>query len=125
MEIQEAMTGDLVTVPPQRTLREAAGYMAERNCGSVVVIDPEQPGPGIFTERDLLRCIASGKDPNREVVADHLTRQGRFAAPEWSMEQAARVMIEGGFRHLVVVDEGEPLGIVSMRDIVRLWTRES
>ena len=124
MEIGEAMSDELVTVTPQRTLKEAAKFMADKNCGSVVVIDPEQPGPGIFTERDLLRAIAAGEDPNSEVVADHLTAHGTYAEPSWPFEKAAQAMIDGGFRHLVVVDGGEAVGIISMRDIVRRWAQE-
>jgi CBS domain-containing protein len=124
MDVSEAMSRDALTVTPQRTLREAAQSMAERNCGSVVVIDPEEPGPGIFTERDLLKAIAAGGSPDDEVVSDHLTADGIYAEPGWSLERAAETMIDGGFRHLVVVDGGEPKGIVSMRDIVRRWSQE-
>ena len=125
MQIREAMTTDVVTVTPQRTLKEAVGYMADRNCGSVVVMDPESPGPGIFTERDLVRAVAAGQSPSQEVVADHLTEKGTFAAPDWPLERAAQAMIRGGFRHLVVMDEDEPVGVVSMRDIVRKWADQS
>jgi CBS domain-containing protein len=121
MEIREGMTTDVVTVPPERTLKEAAEQMAERNCGSVVVMDPEQPGPGIFTERDLLRAVAAGGSPDGEKVADHLTDKGTFAEPDWPLEKAAQTMLRGGFRHLVVLDGGDPIGVLSMRDIVRCW----
>jgi CBS domain-containing protein len=121
---REAMNTDVLTVTPERTLREAASSMAERNCGSAVVIDPEAPGPGIITERDLLRSVASGQDPNRERVADHVTGEGTFAAPDWSLDRAAEAMLKGGFRHLVVMDGSEPAGVVSMRDIVRCWSED-
>jgi len=124
MEIREGMSTDVVTVTPQRTLREAARFMADRNCGSVVVMDPEQPGPGIFTERDLLHSVAAGESPDQEVIADHLTARSTFAEPNWPLERAARAMIRGGFRHLVVMDGGEPVGVLSMRDIVRRWAEE-
>src|SRR4051794_7111049 len=124
MEVREAMTTDVITVTPQRTLKEAARYMAERNCGSVVVIDPELLGPGIFTERDLMRSVAAGENPDREAVADHLTAEGTFAAPDWPLERAAQTMIRGGFRHLVIMDEDEPVGVISMRDIIRQWAEE-
>jgi CBS domain-containing protein len=125
MEVREAMSRDVVTVTPQRTLSEAASRMAERNCGSVVVMDPEQPGPGIFTERDLVKAVGSGRSADQEVIADHLTARGTFAAPDWPLERAAQEMIEGGFRHLVVMEGGEPVGVLSMRDIVRSWTEGS
>ena len=57
-------------------------------------------------------------------MQDHLTDDAIVASPEWSLEQAAEAMVEGGFRHLIVVDGGELLGVLSMRDIVRCWTRD-
>jgi len=122
MDVQEAMSTDVLTVTPERTLREAAGFMKERNCGSAVVVDPEAPGPGIVTERDLLAAMAEGRDVDQEVVADHLTSDGTYAEPGWPLERAAEEMLRGGFRHLVVMDGGEPKGVVSMRDIVRCWS---
>lgn len=118
------MSGVVLTVGPQHTLREAARAMAEREIGAAVVLDPDQPGPGIFTERDLLDSLGRGQDPDAERVADHLSTGLTFAAPDWSLERAAEEMVRGGFRHLVVVDGGELAGIVSMRDIVRVWVTE-
>jgi CBS domain-containing protein len=124
MQVRDGMSSVLLTVNPGHSLREAACLMAERRVGAAVVIDPEQPGPGIVTERDLLQSIASGEDPDRERVADHLSAQLTFAAPDWSLERAAEAMVRGGFRHLVVVEGGEMAGILSMRDIVRCWVRD-
>ena len=117
------MTSSVVTVAPGATLHDAARSMAERKVGAAVVIDPEQPGPGIITERDLLQAVGSGQDPNTELVRDHLSADLTFASPEWSLERAAEAMVKGGFRHLVVVDGGEMVGVLSMRDIVRVWTQ--
>jgi CBS domain-containing protein len=89
-----------------------------------VVIDPDQQGPGIITERDILLSVGSGQNPDRERVADHLSARLTFAAPDWSLEAAAEAMVRGGFRHLVVVDGGEMRGILSMRDIVRCWVSD-
>jgi len=121
MELRDAMSTNVLTVTPERSLAEVAREMVERNCGSAVVMDPEAPGPGIFSERDLMRAVAEGKDPSSESVAAHTTREGRFATGEWSLEQAAESMLEGGYRHLVVLDGSEPVGVVSMRDVVRHW----
>jgi CBS domain-containing protein len=96
--------------------------MARRNVGAAVVVDPEGEGPGIITERDVLRSVAEGQDPDGEKVGAHLTAESVSASPEWSLEEAASAMVRGGFRHLLVVDGGETVGIVSMRDIVRCWT---
>jgi CBS domain-containing protein len=98
--------------------------MARRLVGAAVVIDPEQPGPGIVTERDILQSIGAGQDPDSELVADHLSSDLTFASPDWSLERAADAMVRGGFRHLVVVDGGNMVGILSMRDIVRVWVSD-
>ena len=96
--------------------------MAERKVGAAVVLDPDGRGPGIITERDMLDAVGAGEDPDTERVGDHLTADIVFAAPDWSLEEAAVAMVRGGFRHLVVIDGGELAGILSMRDIVRCWT---
>ncbi len=124
MQVRNGMSKVVLTVGPSHTLRDAAKAMKERNTGAAVVIDPEQPGPGIITERDLLTSIGAGQDPDQEQVGDHLSPRPTFAAPDWSLERAAEAMVKGGFRHLVVVDGGETIGIVSMRDIVRCWVTE-
>ena len=118
------MSRTVVTVNPGATLHDAAEAMAERQVGAAVVIDPEQPGPGIITERDVLQSVAKGQDPAAEVVGDHLSASITFAAPDWSLERAAEAMVRGGFRHLVVVDGGEMVGVLSMRDIVRCWVQD-
>ena len=124
MHVREGMSDLVLTVGPGHTLREAADAMCSRNVGAAVVIDPDEQGPGVLTERDILRSVAHGQDPDQERVANHLTSNLKFAAPGWSLEQAAGVMVRGGFRHLVVVDGGELVGILSMRDIVRCWTAD-
>jgi CBS domain-containing protein len=116
------MSEVVLTVGPDHTLRHAAEQMAKRNVGAAVVLDPDGAGPGILTERDILHSIAKGQDPDAEPVGDHLTAELVFATPDWSLEEAAAAMVRGGFRHLVVVDGGEPAGIISVRDIVRCWT---
>jgi len=118
------MTEVVLTVGPGHTLRDAAKAMNDRGAGAAVVVDPEAHGPGVITERDILRSVAAGEDPDRELVVDHLTADLTFAAPDWSLEQAAAAMVKGGFRHLVVVDRGELAGMLSMRDIVRCWTTD-
>ena len=115
------MTGNVLTITPGRTLREAARFMTEHNVGAVVIIDPEEPGPGIVTERDVVRSLGAGEDPDNELVRDHLTANATFADGDWDLEEAADAMAKGGFRHLVVVRDGELCGIISMRDIIRVW----
>ena len=124
MQVREGMSQMVLTVGPGHTIRAAAEQMAQRKIGAAVVLDPDAPGPGIITERDVLECLGAGQDPDRERVADHLTGNLVFAAPEWSLEDAAAAMIRGGFRHLVVIEDGEIAGLLSMRDVVRCWTQE-
>jgi CBS domain-containing protein len=124
MQVREGMTPTVLTVGPDHTLRDTARLMSERQVGAAVVIDPDGPGPGIVTERDILHSIGAGHDPDREQVAEHLTRDVVFAAPNWSLEEAAAAMVRGGFRHLIVVDDGATVGILSVRDVVRCWTED-
>jgi CBS domain-containing protein len=122
MHVRDGMSPMVLTVGPQHTLREAASLMAQRRVGAAVVMDPDTPGPGIITERDLLESVGRGQDPDAERVAEHLTSNIVFASPDWSLEEAAAAMVRGGFRHLVVTEAGEVAGLLSMRDIVRCWT---
>ena len=122
MHVRDGMTTVVLTVGPQHTLRDAARLMAQRRVGAAVVLDPETPGPGIITERDLLESMGRGEDPDAERVAEQLTAEIVFAAPDWSLEEAAAAMVRGGFRHLVVTESGQVAGLLSMRDIVRCWT---
>lgn len=121
MKVRDAMTEEVLTMTPGRSLRAAATFMCEHNVGAVVIMDPEQPGPGIITERDLVRSLGKGEDPDSEHVSEHLTSHAAFADIEWDLEEAADAMAKGGFRHLVVVEGGEVCGIISMRDIMRVW----
>src|SRR3954454_17521724 len=101
------MTEDVLTITPGRSLRDAARFMSEHNVGAAVVLDPEQPGPGILSERDVVRSLRAGQDPDRETVVDRLTWRATFADADWGLEEAADAMAEGGFRHLVVLNDGE------------------
>jgi CBS domain-containing protein len=122
--VRDGMTEVVLTVGPGHTLREAAAAMCGRRVGAAVVLDPEAPGPGVITERDILKAVGAGQDTDAERVADHLTSTVTYASPDWSLEKAAATMVRGGFRHLVVVEGQELAGILSIRDIVRCWTQE-
>jgi CBS domain-containing protein len=124
MYVRDGMSNVVLTVGPSHSLREAARLMAERNVGAAIVVDPDGVGPGIITERDILQSVAKGLDVDREQVGDHLTGDAMVAAPDWSLERAAEAMIDGGFRHLLVVDGADLAGVLSMRDIVRCWARQ-
>ncbi|MDE3069762.1 MAG: CBS domain-containing protein [Acidobacteriota bacterium] len=118
MLVREAMTTPILAVGPGHSLREAATLMSARHVGAAIVNDPDGLGPGIITERDILDAVAHGGDVESERVADHLTADVVFASPDWSLEEAASAMMRGGFRHLIVVDAGSTVGVISVRDIV-------
>jgi CBS domain-containing protein len=121
VRVRDAMTEKVLTITPGRTLREAAAFLKRHNVGAAVIVDPEQPGPGIITERDLVHSLGDGQDPDRETVGDHLTAEAAFADADWPLQDAADAMARGGFRHLVVVEDGEVAGIISMRDLMQVW----
>jgi CBS domain-containing protein len=122
MKVRDGMTTVVLTVGPAHTLREASRLMSARRVGAAVVIDPAHSGVGILTERDILDSIGAGQNPDTETVGQHRTDDLVVAAPDWTLEQAARAMVRGNFRHLIVIDGGEVTGLLSMRDIVRSWT---
>lgn len=124
MQVRDGMSTTVLTIGPDHTLREASLAMAARHVGAAVVHDPDGAGVGILTERDVLASVGSGQDVDTEHVRDHLTGDLVYAAPSWSLEQAAEAMVRGGFRHLIVLDQGEVAGILSVRDIVRCWAAE-
>lgn len=124
MLVRDAMSPLVVEVGPGHTLRQAARLMADRNVGAAVVMDPDGAGPGILTERDVLRAVAAGDDPASATVADHVTTSVVYAEPTWSLDDAARAMVQGGFRHLVVMEGPDCAGVISVRDISRAWAGE-
>jgi len=124
MHVRDGMSSMVLTVGPGHTLRHVAKLMVERQVGAAIVLDPDAAGPGIITERDILDAVGRDQDVDQECVSDHLTPDVVLASEEWSLEQAASEMIRRGFRHLVVVEGSEIIGVLSMRDIVRCWTTD-
>jgi CBS domain-containing protein len=124
MQVSEGMSEVVLTVGPTHTLREAARMMVEKGTGAALVTDDEWPVPCIVTERDILLSIGGGEDPDVERVADHMSGSVISAAPDWSLERAASEMSRRGVRHLIVFDAGEVIGVLSIRDIVRVWTSD-
>ena len=123
MEVREGMSSVVLAVGPGHTLRQAAAKMTEKGTGAALVFDEQSPAPRIITERDILLSIGRGEDPDTEVVAEHMSDSTISAPPDWSLERAAEEMVRLGIRHLVVVERGELVGVLSMRDIVRCWTQ--
>jgi CBS domain-containing protein len=125
MKVKDGMSQVVLSVGPAHTLRQAARMMSAQRVGAAVVLDHDRSGIGILTERDILNSLGANQDPDTEVVANHRTGDVVFASPDWTLDHAARTMVAGGFRHLVVVDDGEVAGLLSMRDIVRCWSGAS
>ncbi|GAA2239980.1 CBS domain-containing protein [Streptomyces amakusaensis] len=121
MLVRDAMSTVVLTIGPAHTLRQAARLMSARRVGAAVVLDCDAEGMGILTERDILTSVGTGQDPDRETAGAHTTTDVVFAAPAWTLEEAAEAMAHGGFRHLIVMDGQGPVGIVSVRDIIRCW----
>ena len=122
MKVEDGMSAQVLTIGPAHTLREAARMMAARHVGAAVVVNRDSDGVGILTERDILMSVASGESPDVEVAGEHCTQDLVFAARHWTMDGAAAAMVRGGFRHLVVVEGQDVVGLLSMRDIVRCWS---
>src|SRR5689334_4241558 len=120
MQVRDAMSSDVLTIGPHHTLRDAARRMSSRRVGAAVVLDGDQDQPGILTERDILDSVGQGQDVDVERVSDHLTSDIVVAHPDWGLEKAAAAMVSGGFRHLVVCDGPDVVGMLSVRDIMRV-----
>ena len=119
MKIGPLVSKRVVTVGPKHSLREAARRMNEHGVGSAVVVT-EEGHPAIITERDVLRAIAQGGDPGAVLVQDYMTVNAITASESWDVLEAARRMLNGGFRHLIVLgDDGQTIGMLSIRDLVQ------
>jgi CBS domain-containing protein len=117
--LTEIMTPDVFSAPPDTTVAEAAATMVRGGFGSAVVLEGRSVA-GILTERDVLRAAASGADLTRSSLSRWMTPDPVTARPEVDSDEAAELMLGGGFRHLPVVESGELVGIVSLRDLLSL-----
>ncbi len=123
--IRDEMSTSLLVVSSRASLETAAALMAEAGKSSALVDRGEGPGGyGIVTARDVCECVGRGGTAATELVAEHSTIEPTTAAAGASLERAAELMSSGGFRHLPIVEGGEAVGIVSMRDVVRRWLEE-
>ena len=116
--VGDHMTRDLLTIESDAPLAEAARRMASRGVGAVVVLDGDRLA-GIITERDVLKAVAAGLRPEAR-VSEWMTRHPETVESTESTDHAASLMIHGGFRHLPVVDEEGVVGILSIRDLMRV-----
>ena len=124
MQVHEAMSTAVVQLGPDHTLRQAAQLMSRRRVGSAIVVAPDGEGVGIITARAILKALGADLDPDVERTAAHITWEVVYASPTWTIEEAATAMVRGGFRHLVVLDGDEVLGVISVRDVLRVWVHQ-
>jgi CBS domain-containing protein len=116
--LRDIQTRHMLTVSPQDSLLHVARMMSDRDVGSAVVVDTEKVA-GIVTERDLLHAAGKGVDFKSTQTADVMTTDVVTGESGWDVLRAVRTMTEGGFRHLLVVDaDDDPVGIVSVRDLM-------
>lgn len=107
---------EIVTAPGATPVREAARLMKERHVGAVLVVE-EGKLAGVFTERDVLnRVVAEDRDPRTTPLAEVMTRNPQTIHPDKPFPDALHLMYEGGFRHVPVVEDGRPVGVISARD---------
>jgi CBS domain-containing protein len=123
MQVRNLMKSPVVSVDPDQTLQRAAQVMQEHGIGSVVV---EQAGQvvGILTERDVMHAAAQLGDVGQARVSDHMTTPVVTASPNWDVSVAAAEMHDRRIRHLVVVEEGSALGVLSVRDVMSVFLPE-
>jgi CBS domain-containing protein len=117
--IGDIMSGNLLTTEATTPLREAAEHMCDRGIGASLVLNGSGALVGILTERDVLRAVAQGGVEGTNVAA-WMTRDPDTVGVEDTTRQAAELMVRGGFRHVPVVDGDKPVGIVSIRDLMRI-----
>jgi CBS domain-containing protein len=117
--VADLMTKDVLTVEPSDTIGEAAEKMNAANVGAVVVVEDMVRIVGIVTERDLLRAVAQRARAAEARVRTWMTENPMTVEPDTTVEDAAKIMFERNFRHLPVVKDGRPLGIVSLRVLAR------
>ncbi len=117
--VADHMSSNVLTVAPETTVADAARRMADRGVGAVLILEGTRL-LGIFTERDVLKIVAAGLEAGQTMpVSSLMTRYPETVELTSTTEEAAALMVHGGFRHLPVVDEGAVVGIVSLRDLMR------
>jgi CBS domain-containing protein len=118
MKLGALVGGSATVIGSEATLGDVADALVQDGVGSLGVI-VDRHLVGIITERDLVRALAAGVDPETEIVADWMAEAPDTFSPDIDVEEAARWLLEVGYRHMPVMSDGELLGIVSIRDI--LW----
>ncbi|MES1248850.1 MAG: CBS domain-containing protein [Actinomycetota bacterium] len=122
MRVGDVMMRNLLTTEATTPLQTAAERMCDRGIGAILVLSGESVA-GILTERDVLRAVAQGGVEGTSVAA-WMTRDPETVTADESLANAAGLMVRGGYRHLPVVDGSKPIGIVSIRDLMRVVVEE-
>lgn len=119
--VAEYMKKDrIISCTPDTTLREASRLLSSHKIGSLLILGEGQRLEGIFTERDLVKAIASHANPDEETVLKHMSKHVITVSPYESIIAASQKMLEHGIRHMPVVDStGKVLGVLSIRDALR------
>jgi CBS domain-containing protein len=120
VQVEDVMTQPTITESPEDSLRSAAEIMWRQQTGSLLVTADGRL-TGIITERDLLRAVALGADPDRSSVDEVMTADPFTVPPGMPLQEAAREMAVRWIRHLPVVKDGQILGVVSMRDVTGVF----
>ncbi len=118
--VSDAMIPVTAIVGPEHTLRQASVKMVQNNTGAAVVLDVSMPGPAVISERDILKAIAAGLDVDHEHVNDHMNVNLVISDLSWPLSKAALQMVRHGVRHVLVFDAEALVGVLSMRDVVRV-----
>lgn len=119
--VSSIMTTPAITVEAQATLREVAAVLRDANIGAVVVLAPERP-LAVISERDIIRALADGADPDAVWAADVVTEEPRYVTLSYPVPRLAEEMLAAGIRHMPVVEENEVVGMVGERDALRSLT---
>lgn len=123
--ILQRKSGEIASVAPDRSIPEVVAILCERDIGAVIVLDEAQQMAGIVSERDIVRALDEhGPDLSGLTAADLMTREVKHCAPEEDINHVMRVMTDGRFRHLPILDDGRLVGIISIGDAVRARIEE-
>jgi CBS domain-containing protein len=122
MKVRDVMTQVVLTAKAGTTIAEAASLMAQRRVGSALVIEGDRL-LGIFTERDIVKALSQDASATNQAIGDWMTQRPQTIGSDATVEEALQRMLDGGFRHLPVVDDDQMVGMISMRDLSRVRFR--
>lgn len=122
MKVLDVMTQVVLTADTGTTIAEAASLMAQRRVGSALVVDGQRL-LGIFTERDIVKALSQDASATHQAIGHWMTRNPQTISSDATIEEALERMLDGGFRHLPVVDDDRMVGMISMRDLSRVQVR--